>query len=163
METEWLITLYEYFTWARNQLLDAAAGLTPAQLRQEEPGVYGSILDTLAHMAGSEWMWLERIEGRSPTHERGGLEFVDLAALRAWWDAAHERSMAYLHGLDAAALQREIHYRNTQGKEFTRRVWHVLLHVPNHQTEHRAQVAALLSRYGVQPPPTDLVVFLKPT
>ena len=62
MDTEMVITLFNYFTWARNELLDAAAGLTAKQLRQTDaPGGYGSIHDTLTHMAVSEWMWLERV------------------------------------------------------------------------------------------------------
>lgn len=161
MDTELLITLYEYFTWARNQVIDAAATLTPAQLREAEVGGYGSIHDTLAHMAVSEWMWQERIEGRSPLTLPTGDDFADLAALRAWWDTAHVRSMTYLRGIDPAELRRAIQYQNTEGRQFTRQVWHALLHVPNHQTEHRSQVAALLTRHGVAAPPTDLVVFLR--
>ncbi len=161
MDTEMLITLFEYFTWGRNQVLDTAAGLTRAQLRQaDEPGGYGSIWDTLAHMAASEWMWMERLTGQSPTAFPSGDNFADVAALRGWWDDVHSRSMTYLRGLTAADLAREIHYRNTQGREFRRRVWHVLLHIVNHQTEHRTQIAALFTRFGVAPPATDLVVYL---
>ena len=162
MDTEMIATLYDHFTWARNRLFDAAAVLPPEQLHRAEPGGFGSIHDTLAHMAGSEWMWLERIDGRSPTAQPPGSRFPDLATIRAWWDAVHARSSTYIARLDTAELQREIRYRNTQGAEYTRRVWHVLLHVPTHQTEHRAQVAALLTRSGVEAPATDLVVFLKP-
>jgi uncharacterized damage-inducible protein DinB len=162
MDTEMVITLYDYFTWARNRILDAAGALAPAQLREAVPGGYGSIHDTLAHMAVSEWMWQERIAGRSPTAMRTGADFADLAALRAWWDTVHAHTMAYLRGADSAELQREIHYHNTEGREFTRRVWHALLHVANHQTEHRSQVAGMLTHFGVQAPATDLVVFLNP-
>ncbi|HMA33805.1 MAG TPA: DinB family protein [Chloroflexia bacterium] len=161
MDTELLITLYEYLTWARNRMLDAAAGLTPEQLHQAEPGGYGAIYATLVHMAVSEWMWLERIEGRSPAALPGAAEFPDLAGLRTWWDAVHARSMAYLQRLDTAELRREIHYTGPDGHAYQRQVWHALLHVPNHQTEHRAQIAGLLTRFGVPAPPTDLVVFLK--
>ncbi|MGI8588168.1 MAG: DinB family protein [Chloroflexia bacterium] len=161
MQTEVFVTLYDYFTWARDLMIETAGRLTTEQLRQEEAGVFGSVFDTLAHMAASEWMWLERIEGRSPTKMPAGADFADLAALRAWWDEAHERSMAYLRGADAAELEREIHYQNTQGREFRRLVWHALLHTANHQTEHRTQIAGMLTRFGVEAPATDLVVFLK--
>ena len=97
----------------------------------------------------------------SPTL-RTGADFADLAALRAWWDAVHVHNMAYLRDADTAELQREIHYHNTQGREFTRRVWHALLHVANHQTEHRSQIAGMLTHFGVAAPATDLVVFLNP-
>ncbi|HUS15329.1 MAG TPA: DinB family protein [Chloroflexia bacterium] len=162
MDTELIATLYDYFTWARNRLLDAAAELSPEQLRTVEPGGYGSIHETLAHMAASEAMWLDRIEGRPAAAVPTGADFPDLAALRAWWDAAHARSMAYLATVDTAELRREIAYSGPGGKLYRRRVWHALLHVPNHQTEHRAQIAGMLTRMGVEPPATDLVVFLRP-
>ena len=161
MDTEMVMTLFNYFTWARNELLDTADDLTAKQLRQADaPGGYGSIHDTLTHMAVSEWMWLERIAGRSPTEMPSGANFVDLTALRAYWDAVHSHTIRYLQNLTTAELGREMHYRNTQGREFRRRVWHALLHVVNHQTEHRAQIAALLTRAGLAPPATDLVVYL---
>jgi uncharacterized damage-inducible protein DinB len=157
-----LTTLYEYTAWARNRLLDAAQTLSAEQLHTGAPGVYGSIHDTLVHMAASQWMWLERIQGRSP-QPPGGADFADLAALRAWWDAQQAASLAYLAGLSDADLNRAISYTSANGQPYTRQVWHALMQVVNHQTEHRSQIATLLTQYGVEAPPTDLVVFLRPT
>jgi len=153
-------TLFAHFTWSRDRILDAATAVPVAHLRESTPGGYGSIHDTLVHMAASEWMWLERIAGRSPTAFPSGADTPDLAAIRAWWDTVQAATQTYLVRLDSAELGREIQYHNTQGRPFTRRVWHVLLHVANHQTEHRAQIADALTRLGVEAPATDLVVFL---
>src|SRR5205085_494564 len=106
MDREMFVTLYDYFTWARNLMIDAAAPLSAEQLNAGVPGVYGSIHDTLAHMAASEWLWQERIDGRSPLTMPAGSEFADLAAIRVWWDTAHTRSMAYLADLTPAELRR---------------------------------------------------------
>jgi uncharacterized damage-inducible protein DinB len=157
-----LTTLYEYSAWARNRLLDAAAALTPEQQRAPAPGVYGSIHDTLTHMAASQWMWLERIQGRSPRQPPRGADFADLIALRAWWDEQQAASLAYLAGLSEAGLDRPIQYTTLDGQLYTRQVWHALFQVVNHQTEHRSQIATLLTHHGVEAPPTDLVVYLRP-
>jgi uncharacterized damage-inducible protein DinB len=158
-----LTTLYEYSALARNRQIDAAQALTAEQLRAAAPGVYGSIHDTLAHMAASQWMWLERIQGRSPHQPPTGADFADLDALRAWWDEQQAASLAYLADLSDADLARPISYTSLDGTPYTRQVWHALMQVVNHQTEHRSQVATLLSQAGVDPPPTDLVVYLRPT
>ena len=158
---EMLRTLYEYSAWARDRMLDAARQLDGEQLRTPIPGVYGSIHETLVHMAASQWMWFERIQGRSPHEVPTGADFADLAQLRAWWDTQHAAYLAYLATLADADLDRMIHYTNTQGQAYTRRVWHALLQVVNHQTEHRSQVAAMLTQHGVEAPATDLVVFLR--
>jgi uncharacterized damage-inducible protein DinB len=156
-----LTTLYEYSAWARNQMITAARPLSAEQLQTAIPGVYGSIHDTLVHMATSHWMWLERIRGRSPGAVPGGADFASLDALRDWWDDQHAATLALLATLSDADLDRTIQYTNTEGKAFTRRVWHALMQVVNHQTEHRSQVAAMLTQQGVVAPPTDLVVFLR--
>ena len=158
-----LRTLYDYSAWARNRLLDAAAGLTPEQQRAAIPGVYGSIHDTLVHMAASQWMWLERVQGSSPERMPGGADFADLDQLRTWWDEQQRASMVYLDSLTDDDLERTIHYTNTAGRAFSRRVWHALLQVTNHQTEHRSQVATMLTQLGVEAPATDLVVYLSQT
>ena len=46
------------------------------------------------------------------------------------------------------------------GKWRTRKVWHMLVQVPNHQTEHRSQVAGMLGAMGLEVPQTDMVVYL---
>ena len=158
---EMLRTLYEYSAWARDRMLEAAGRLTPDQLQTPIPGVYGSIHETLVHMAASQWMWLERIQGRSPHVVPTGADFTSLDQLRAWWDEQHAAGLAYLATLADADLARVIHYTNAQGQAYTRRVWHALLQVVNHQTEHRSQVAAMLTQQGIEAPATDLVVFLR--
>ena len=53
-------TLYGYSAWANARVLDAAAGLSPAQWVAADDGGYGSVRDTLVHIASAEWPYLER-------------------------------------------------------------------------------------------------------
>jgi uncharacterized damage-inducible protein DinB len=39
-------------------------------------------------------------------------------------------------------------------------VWHCLLHVVNHGTQHRSEAAALLTEYGSSPGDLDVTMFL---
>ncbi len=55
---------------------------------------------------------------------------------------------------------REITYAAPDGKIRTRKIWHMLAQVTNHQTEHRAQIGTMLGALGVEVPQTDLVVYL---
>jgi uncharacterized damage-inducible protein DinB len=66
----------------------------------------------------------------------------------------------YLTGLHPAHLSGEVTYDAPDGKTRTRRIGHMLLHVTNHQTEHRAQIGTMLGALGVEVPGTDLVVYL---
>ena len=38
--------------------------------------------------------------------------------------------------------------------------WHVLSHVANHGTAHRAQIGAMLRLLGFKPPPQDYIYYV---
>jgi uncharacterized damage-inducible protein DinB len=158
---EHISTLFDYSMWARDRLLGPIEGLDEEALhRAPEAGAYGSIHATLAHMAVSEWMWVRRCLGESPFRLPTGEDFANLRVLVAWWNQIHADTVAYLSDLNDADLDHQIIYTGPDGKTRTRKVWHMLLQVVNHQTEHRAQVGTMLGRMGIEVPPTDLVVYL---
>ena len=59
--------LYAYTEWANGLVLEAAEKLSSEQLLRDVKISHNSILGTLVHMAGAEWIWLERWHGHSPT------------------------------------------------------------------------------------------------
>jgi uncharacterized damage-inducible protein DinB len=63
-----LVTLRELFAynyWARDRQLDACAALSQEQFQSPMDSSFPSLRDTLAHLVGGEWVWLERCHGRS--------------------------------------------------------------------------------------------------
>lgn len=156
-----LFTLFDFSIWARDRLLAVIETLDENLLRRApESGAYGSMHDTLAHMAVSEWMWVQRCEGQSPMRLPRGEDFVNLEVLVGWWNDAHANAIAFIETLDDAGLMQERTYMGPDGKKRTRKIWHMLLQVVNHQTEHRAQIASMLGQMGLDVPQTDLVVYL---
>jgi uncharacterized damage-inducible protein DinB len=158
-----LRTMFDYSIWARDKLLGVIEGLEDTRLRDVpggSSGVYGSIFDTLAHMAASEWLWIQRCIGESPLRSPRGEDFRDLRTLVNWWNSVHADSVAVLSGISEQDLDTQLTYLAPDGKRRTRKVWHMLLQVPNHQTEHRSQLATMLGQLGIEVPQTDLVVYL---
>jgi uncharacterized damage-inducible protein DinB len=156
-----LRTLFDYSSWARDQLLPLIEALGEEERgKSDNKGVYGSIHDTLAHMAQSEWLWIQRCMGESPMRLPKGEDFPTLTALVDWWNDVHAQSMLYIDALTPYYLDKEITYMAPDGVQRTRKIWHMLLQVPNHQTEHRSQIASMLGTMGLDVPPTDLVVYL---
>ena len=153
--------MLDYSRWARDRLLDGLRVLSEDQLRQAPGGgVYGSIHDTLAHLAVSEWMWVQRCRGESPMRLPRGEDFPQLHALLDWWNDVHAQTMVYVTSLVDSDLEKTVTYVGPDGVARTRKVWHMLMQVANHQTEHRTQVAGMLGMLGQDVPPTDLVVYL---
>src|SRR4051812_2436159 len=58
--------LFDYTEWANMQVLDAAEKLPAEELLRDVHISHKSILGTLLHTAGADWVWLERWQGNSP-------------------------------------------------------------------------------------------------
>ncbi len=153
-------TLYAYGAWANSRLLVAAEGLSLDQLVAADGGGYGSIRDTLVHVAASEWLFLERWRGRSPAALWDPATFPDIATLSGRWSEVEAETHAFVAGLGEDDLGRVVAYVNLQGETWAYPLWQQLLHQANHATQHRSEVAAQLTRFGRSPGWLDFLVFL---
>ena len=149
------VTVVEFFkhnTWANLGLCDTCAGLSEAQLDATAPGTYGRVRDTLVHIVANQENYLALLTGEAPQNPlRRGDPFPGVAALR-------ERARASSEALTAAAarLSPDTVLRGTRhGEPYAIPAAIVLLQAINHATEHRAQVATILSQQGITPPELD--------
>ena len=153
-------TLYAYDAWANRRLLDACAALAPEQFTKDLGSSFRSVRDTMAHIMGAEWLWLERFQGRTARLPSGD-QFPDLASLRTRWTEVERDLLAYVGGLSAADLERGFDYRDMKGNPHTSLLWQTLQHVANHSTYHRGQVTTLFRQLGAKPIGTDLIGFYR--
>ena len=69
---------------------------------------------------------------------------------------------AYLKALSDSGLENVMRYRSTlDNKEYVTPLWQVLLHLANHGTQHRSEVAAELTRAGRSPGNLDYIVYIR--
>jgi uncharacterized damage-inducible protein DinB len=152
--------LYDFNDWANRRVLDSCAALAPEQFTQNLGSSFPSVRDTLAHIMGAEWIWLERWNGRSPAGLPPGSEFADLAALRARWEVLGAELLDFVREVTASELDQVIEYRNFKGKPFSYPLSAMLQHVVNHGSYHRGQIAAMLRQLGAKARSTDLLRYL---
>lgn len=160
MTAEEIRALYEYNAWANQRVLDACASLNDEQFTRVLGGSFPSVRDTLGHIMGAEWVWLERWHGRSPATLPSAMEFDNLADLRARWTDVNRGVMEFVAKLTAADLARDIEYTNFKGQKFTYPLGSMLQHVVNHGSYHRGQVANMLRLLDAKPHSTDLLRYL---
>jgi uncharacterized damage-inducible protein DinB len=151
--------LIAFHRWATELLLDAAAPLTAEQLARPLGGSFGSLLATLQHMVGADWVWLERFHGRSPRSFEGVDALATIGQIHSRWTDVIDGLAAVAAGLTEAGAAREIHFTSFRGDPFRQPIGVLLQHVVNHGTYHRGQVAMSLRLLGLAAPSTDLVVF----
>lgn len=142
------------------RLIRAATMLDEAARRADQGAFFGSIHGTLCHLLWGDRTWMHRFAGweRPPggITESPGLvaAWDDYVAQRAEADAAIE---AWAAALTEADLAGELTwFSGATGREMRRPRWLLVAHMFNHQTHHRGQVHALLTRAGAKVEDTDL-------
>jgi uncharacterized damage-inducible protein DinB len=161
MTPEEMRTLYDYNAWANHRSLDAAAKLTTEQFTKPMGSSFGSVRDTLAHICGAEWIWLERFQGRSPASLPDVLESADVASLRKKWTEQEARLLAFVAQLTQEDLNRMMEYKTLKFGIYKNPLWQSMQHVVNHGTYHRGQVTTLLRQLDAQPILTDLMHYYR--
>lgn len=154
---EAIVALYEYGEWANARLLDKAEALTAAQLAQSFSKGALAILPTFGHMIGADIRWLARFQNHVPP-ALSVADFPTLAVVRQRFEEVRAARRRYLASLDDAALPATIRWVRDDGAvEFPR--WQALLQCANHGTQHRAEIAAMLTDLGRSPKDLDFSVF----
>src|SRR5262249_17120713 len=152
--------LFDYTDYANRLALDAAEKLTEEQRRYDFKISHGSIHGTLVHMAGAEWVWLERWKGVSHSRIWMSDDFAGVLALRARWEEIENERRQLLEGLTEEKLHQDLSYKNLKGEPFTLPLADQMQHVVNHPTLHRGQGVGMIRQLGAQPPAVDLIYYL---
>lgn len=158
---EELQRLFDYNRWATRRLLDAAEALPREDLGRDLKSSFPSLLATLTHMIGAEWVWLERWKGSSPTAFLDTSALDTVKAVRARWDTLWREQQGFLDGLEDGDQKRAVAYKTFKGDPDTRPLGELMRHVVNHATYHRGQVVTMLRQLGAVPPATDYVRWLR--
>lgn len=128
---------------------------------QTLPDGRADALRWLAHVAGSQHMWLSRIAGREPRY--AVWPALDIAACAALLLENHDAFDELLASTDEAGIARVVRYVTSKGDTFDSRVGDILVHVGMHSQYHRGQVAAAVRAGGGEPLATDYIVWRRTT
>ena len=158
--------LFGYMEWANDLAMEAANKLPEESLRRDVGISHRSIFETLLHMAGAEWIWLERWHGRSPAKAEAWSRWTcescaDLATLKERWSNIIDQRTRYVSELDDAAFKAELAFKLLSGDPSSMRLCDQMQHVVNHATMHRGQIVGMIRQLGIEPPATDLLFYLR--
>lgn len=153
-------TLYDYNRWANNRILATAVRLPAEQFATASLGDC-NLRDALSHTLLAEVIWRMRWQGNPLESMNFPAEFATLEELQTRWQAEAAQLEAFLATLTDADLERPLTYARANGTTETRIFWHLLVHVVNHGTQHRSELALLLTALGYSPGDLDFTVFIR--
>ena len=161
MTPDEMCALYDFNAWANHRSLEAASALKPEEFTRTMGSSFSSVRDTLAHIYGAEWIWLERFQGRSPSNLPEPTQFADVTSLRERWLEHEAHLLKFVRGLSQTDLERVLEYKTLKYGVYKNPLWQSMQHVVNHGSYHRGQVTTLLRQLGAQPILTDLMHFYR--
>ena len=154
--------VYGYHGWANRRLFAAARDLGPDATRALGPQFsFPTVKGMFAHILGADRIWLDRFNGKPGERLRGDADFASMDDLRAAWDALEEEQREFLARLTPSDLTRPVRYTSALmgGRSFMLPLGDLLLHVTNHATHHRSEIATMITILKGSPPATDRVIY----
>jgi uncharacterized damage-inducible protein DinB len=148
MET--LYQLWKYNNWANQGLFETFSNYGDA--------MPASCKRLLNHIMNTQSVWLTRLTGEKQAV--GVWEEMPLDECKR----LHEQASAGLKSVldkNAGDLSVKIGYTNTAGNRYQNSIHEIVLHMLNHGTYHRGQIALEMRKNGLEPVITDYIVFVR--
>jgi uncharacterized damage-inducible protein DinB len=144
---KYFLKLYQYNAWANKRVIGT---LIRQQVNDEK------ILSLLGHIVAAQFLWLHRIKGLpAPDVKLWGEYTLDQLVPMA--EKAGKMWLEFVESTDN--FDREMTYRNYVNEPYTNNVENVMIHLVNHSSYHRAQIAMLLRQKGFEPINTDFITY----
>lgn len=144
---DFFLKWYSYNAWANRRIIGC---LERQEVTDEK------ILSIMGHLVSANFIWLNRIKDLPKSnYELWGRH--DVSALKRMVEEADEQWMNFIR--DNENFDRVLKYRNYVGDYFENNVQQIMIHLVNHGSYHRGQVAILLRQKGLEPINTDYITY----
>jgi len=154
--------LSKYNAQTNAQMMGILEKLTAEQISKDVGSFYGSILGLLNHTLVTDTWWLKRLCKQFPEleqikpklpdfHMEGWKDIIwpSLAALKPIRLDVDEALQQACELLSNEQYNSVMEYKGWDGKDMQKTAWLVFLHLCNHQTHNRGQIALILDQMAV--------------
>ncbi len=144
---EYFLKLYQYNAWSNQRVLNC---IQRQNVNDEK------IFSVMGHVVAAQFLWLHRIKALPPPDVKlwGIYTLPQLITLA---EEAGKQWLEFVHTQDN--FNRELTYTNYVGDPYVNNVETIMIHLVNHSSYHRGQIAMLLRQKGFEPINTDLITY----
>jgi uncharacterized damage-inducible protein DinB len=144
---QYFLKLYQYNWWCNQRVI---AALKRQNVADEK------ILSVLGHVVAAQYLWLHRIQALpAPDVKLWGTYSLD--QLEKMTNEIGKRWIDFIESTDD--FNRELVYKNYTNDPYVNNVEQIMIHLVNHSSYHRGQIAMLLRQKGFEPVNTDYITY----
>ncbi len=160
----WCRMMAAYNSEMNRRLYVAAARIPDAERHADRGAFWGSLHGTLSHLVWGDIQWMARFDGG----EKPAVGIKDSGRMIPDWDALWAKRAAvdgriarWTEAVAPEWLSGDLSwFSGAMGRDMTKPAAMVVTHFFNHQTHHRGQAHALITRAGERTGDTDLPFIL---
>lgn len=155
----YFVVLSDYQQWANDRLFAALGGIDRAALQSPQGLFFDTIHHTVDHLMLVNRLWLARLRGESLEVDFRQLTYPDWDQLIEATQRQAEELTLWLESCPEIWFDGQLDYLSSNGE--VRSMWmrDALTHMMNHQTHHRGQISAVITRLGATAPEMDYVYY----
>lgn len=155
----YFVVLSDYQQWANDRLFAALGGIDRALLQSPQGLFFGSIHHTVDHIMLVNRLWLARLRGEVTEVDFRELTYPDWNQLIEATQRQAEEFTLWLEACTEDWFDGRLDYVSSAGEARSMWMRDALTHMMNHQTHHRGQVSAVITRLGGGAPEMDYVYY----
>jgi uncharacterized damage-inducible protein DinB len=161
LTTDTAIMLASYGDWADQVLFGAIKQLPEGAVYRQRKTLFRSMIGTLNHNYQVDLIWRAHLLGEPHGFtSRRDLLHPDFDGLIAAQTEANRWYIDWARRQDADSLSQRVKFTFVSGRAGDMTKGGMFLHIVNHKTYHRGWVAEMFFDFDVNPPETDLSVYL---
>lgn len=144
----YILKLYQYNAWANRRVI----GCLERQAVTDE-----KILSIFAHCVAANFIWYNRFMGLPKSDYKLWGGNYSIAEMKQMVEEAARKWLEFIESNNS--FDRVLKYHNYVGDYYENNIQDIMIHLVNHGSYHRGQVAVLLRERGYEPINTDLITY----
>jgi uncharacterized damage-inducible protein DinB len=153
---ELIHAFYDYNEWANKRLLATTSELSAEEFSRPQGASWGSVEASFGHIVGAQIIWLSRWRtAMSPGPIVEVQAITGFNGINAAFEGSHVDLRGFVSGLSDQVLEEVLAFTDSRGNSYQSVLWQLMLHVANHGTYHRGEVAMALTALGHSPGDLD--------
>lgn len=157
-----LAMMAQFNKWANAQISEAISQIPEDEYLKERGSFFGSIHGTLNHLLLVDRLWRGRMIDEPYPADRLDLIVAEDRDIYIRERATEDDILIdFVDSLSPEDLEGDVSYSTLIGFSATDKRRTILAHMFNHATHHRGQAHDQLSQVPMDPPPLDLMIYLR--